>query len=92
MRGNNPAAEAVKIHIAQNCRSCQAKIFLFWVLIFKTDADKIKITTGDGTQDGSCKSEREKNKILTARSSRTRCRKVWLFVFNSQKMTVLHNV
>jgi hypothetical protein len=38
-----------------------SKIFLFWGLIFKTDVDKIKITTGEGTQDGSCKPEREKN-------------------------------
>nr|DAH31645.1 MAG TPA: hypothetical protein [Caudoviricetes sp.] len=30
-------------------------------MIFKIDVDKIKITTGDGTQDGSCKPEREKN-------------------------------
>ena len=59
--GNNPDAEAVKIHISQNRRNCQAKIFLFWVLIFKTDVDKIKSTKGDGTQDGSCKPEREKN-------------------------------
>ena len=51
--GNNPAAEVVKLHLAQNHRSCQAKIFLFWVLIFKTDVDKIKLTTGDGTQEGS---------------------------------------
>lgn len=29
MRGNNPAAEVVKIHLAQNRRSCQAKIFYF---------------------------------------------------------------
>jgi hypothetical protein len=38
-----------------------SKIFLFWGLIFKTDVDKIKITTGEGTQDGSYKPEREKN-------------------------------
>lgn len=29
------------------------QIFLFWGLIFKTDVDKIKSTTGDGTQEGS---------------------------------------
>nr|DAE01697.1 MAG TPA: hypothetical protein [Siphoviridae sp. ctkyp1] len=29
MRGNNPAAEVVKIHLAQNRRSCQAKFFYF---------------------------------------------------------------
>jgi hypothetical protein len=39
-----------------------SKNFLFWDLIFKTDVDKIKITTGEGTQDGSYKPEREKNK------------------------------
>jgi hypothetical protein len=59
--GNSPTAEAVITHISQNRRSCQAKIFLFWGLIFKTDVDKIKSTTGDGTQDGSYKPEREKN-------------------------------
>ena len=51
--GNNPAAEAVKIYLSQNRRSCQAKFFLFWVLIFKTDVDKIKSTKGEGTQEGS---------------------------------------
>lgn len=29
------------------------QIFLFWGLIFKTGVDKIKITTGEGTQEGS---------------------------------------
>jgi hypothetical protein len=29
------------------------QIFLFWVLIFETNVDKIKSTTGDGTQEGS---------------------------------------
>lgn len=53
MRGNNPAAEVVKIHLAQNRRSCQAKFFLFLGLIFETNVDKIKSTTGDGTQEGS---------------------------------------
>ena len=90
--GNNPDAEAVKIHISQNRRNCQAKIFLFWGLIFKTDVDKIKITTGDRTQEGSYKPEREKNKNLAARSRRTRCRKVWFFVFNIQKIIVLQCV
>nr|DAH16896.1 MAG TPA: hypothetical protein [Caudoviricetes sp.] len=61
MRGNNPAAEVVEIYLAQNCRSCQAKLFLFWGLIFGIDVDKMKLTTGEGTQDGSCKPEREKN-------------------------------
>lgn len=61
MRGNNPAAEVVEIYLAQNRRSCQAKFFLFWGLIFKTNVDKIKATTGNGTQDGSYKPEREKN-------------------------------
>jgi hypothetical protein len=28
------------------------KFFLFWDLIFKTGVDKIKITTGEGTQEG----------------------------------------
>lgn len=49
--GNNPPPKLLK-YIYHKTAEAVKQFFLFWGLIFKTGVDKIKITTGDGTQEG----------------------------------------
>lgn len=53
MRGTTPPPKLLKYIYHKTVEVVKQNFFLFWDLIFKKDVDKIKSTTGDGTQEGS---------------------------------------